>query len=133
MKTRLACLLVAFATLVAPDLAHACGTGAVQFADDFKTPDPGWVQGDQVKIGSGVITLLPTVSSYVTVYNPAYIFGDADFCVQSDFTKPEEVGGGLAFWITDTSGYFTFQIYMNGSWIAAKSGHPLDQHQLRPF
>ena len=120
MKTRLACLLVAFATLVAPDLAHACGTGAVQFADDFKSPDPGWDPGDQVKIGSGVITLLPPVNSYVTTYNPTYIFGDADVCVQikvSDFAKPEEVNGGLAFWVTDTSGYFTFQIYMNGSWM----------------
>jgi hypothetical protein len=53
MKTRLACLLVAFATLILPDLAYACGNGAVQFADDFKTPDAGWVHNDQVKIGSG--------------------------------------------------------------------------------
>ena len=40
MKTRLVCLLVAAcATFVVPDLAYACGTGAVLFADDFKTPD----------------------------------------------------------------------------------------------
>lgn len=35
MKTRIACLLVAFTTLVLPDIAYAyaCGNGAVQFAD----------------------------------------------------------------------------------------------------
>ena len=63
MKTHLACLLAAFVTLVAPDLAHACGTGAALFADDFKTPDAGWVHNADGKIGSGAITLLPPVKN----------------------------------------------------------------------
>ena len=119
MKTRLACLFVAIATLVLPDLAHACGDGAVQFADDFKTPDPGWLRNDYSTVDSGVITLRPTANRYYNEYNPSYIFGDADVCAQiklSDFTKPEQVGGGLEFWITDSSSYFTFIIHPSGAW-----------------
>jgi hypothetical protein len=90
MKTRVACLLVAFATLILPDLAYACGNGAVQFADDFKTPDAGWVHNDQVKIGSGAITLMPAMSKGETAYNTTYLFSDADVCAQikrNDFTN----------------------------------------------
>ena len=120
MKTHLACLLVAIATLVLPDLAHACGNGAVQFADDFKTPDSGWYHNDQVKIDGGAITLAPAVKKNTTVYNTSYIFGDADVCAQfklSDFTKPEQLGGGLMFWITDLNSFFLFNIKPNGNWL----------------
>jgi hypothetical protein len=119
MKTRLACLLVAFATLVLPELAHACGDGAVQFADDFKTPDAGWLHNDQVKIGSGAIALLPTVNKSTYAYNASYLFSDADVCIQikvSDFTKPEQLSGGLMFWMTDGNSYYLFRIYQNGVW-----------------
>jgi hypothetical protein len=119
MKTRLACLLVTCATLVVPNLAHACGNGAVQFADDFKAPDPGWPHTDQIKIGSGASTLLPPVNISVTAYNSTYLFSDADVCVQiksSDFTKPEQLSGGLMFWITNINSYFIFHIYPNGVW-----------------
>ena len=120
MKTHLACLLVAIATLVLPDLAHACGNGAVQFADDFKTPDSGWYHNDQVKIDGGAITLAPAVKKNTTVYNTSYIFGDADVCAQfklSDFTKPEQLGGGLMFWIADLNSFFLFNIKPNGNWL----------------
>ena len=123
MKTHLACLLVAFAILAVPDLAHACGNGAIQFADDFKTPDAGWSHGDNVKIGKGAITLLPFMNKGATAYNATYLFSDADVCAQiklSDFTKPEELGGGLMFWITDLSSYFVFQIYPHGFWKFAR-------------
>jgi hypothetical protein len=119
MKTHLACLLVAFATLVPPDLAHACGNGAVQFADDFKTPDAGWLHSDHGKIGSGAITLMPAADGTTSAYNAAYIFSDADVCVQikvSDFTKPEKLNGGLTFWVTDFNSYFLFAIYPDGTW-----------------
>jgi hypothetical protein len=119
MKTHLACLFVAFATLVLPNLAHACGIGAVQFADDFKNPDPGWIHNDYSTIDSGVITLRPTVNKYYNEYNTSYIFGDADVCAQiklNDFTKPEQLSGGLSFWITDQTNYYAFNIRPNGSW-----------------
>jgi hypothetical protein len=119
MKPHLACLLVAVATLVLPDLAHACGDGAVQFADDFKTPDPGWSHTTHGNVGSGAITLTPAVNAGTSAANDTYIFSDADVCAQiklSDFTKPEQVGGGLEFWITDSSSYFTFIIHPSGAW-----------------
>jgi hypothetical protein len=119
MKTRLACLFAAFVTLVVPDLAHACGNGAVQFADDFKTPDAGWIHNDHVKIGSGAITLMPTANHTTTTYNGTYIFSDADVCAQiklDDFTKPETVSAGIVFWVTDFDGYFVFDIRPNGVW-----------------
>ena len=119
MKTRLACLFVAFTTLVMPDLAHACGNGAVQFADDFKTPDPGWIHNDQVTIGSGAITLLPAANKSTYAYNASYLFSDADVCIQikpTDFTKPEQLSGGLMFWMTDGSSYYFFHIYPSGTW-----------------
>jgi hypothetical protein len=120
MKIRLACLLVACATLVLPDLAHACGNGAVQFADDFKTPDPGWIHNDLAKIGSGAAILLPPVNAGLGLYNATYIFSDADVCAQikfSDFTKPEQLSGGLMFWRTDSDSYYTFNIYPSGTWV----------------
>jgi hypothetical protein len=110
---------VAVATLVLPDLAHACGNGAVQFADDFKTPDAGWVLNDQVKIGSGAITLLPAVNGAIITTNRTYIFSDADVCAQiklSDFTKPDQSGAGLIFWIADFINYYVFTIRPNGVW-----------------
>jgi hypothetical protein len=119
MKTRLACLLVACATLVLPNLAYACGNGAVQFTDDFKTPDPGWIHNDQVKIGSGAITLTPAVNKSEVAYNTTYLFSDADVCVQTkpnDFTKPEQLSGGLMFWMTDMNSFFIFNIWPNGAW-----------------
>jgi hypothetical protein len=120
MKTRLACIFVAIATLVLPDLAHACGDGAVQFADDFKTPDPGWLRNDYSTVDSGVITLRPTANRYYNEYNPSYIFGDADVCAQiklNDFTKPEQLSGGLSFWITDSNSYYAFTIRPTGGWM----------------
>jgi hypothetical protein len=119
MKTRLACLFAAFATLVVPDLAHACGNGAVQFADDFKNPDAGWLHSDHSKIGSGAITLMPPVKAYTTAYNNIYLFSDADVCAQikvDDFAKPEQMSGGLMFWMTDTNNYYVFLIYPSGGW-----------------
>jgi Domain of Unknown Function (DUF1080) len=119
MKIRLAYLLVSCATLVLPDLAYACGNGGVQFADDFKKPDAGWPHSDQIKIGSGAITLLPAENTTSSVYNPSYIFSDADVCVQiktNDFTKPEELNGGLMFWITNNSSFYVFMISPNGAW-----------------
>ena len=119
MKTHLAYLLVACAALALPALAHACGNGSVQFADDFKTPDAGWIKTQHGKIGSGVITLTPAVNKNTTAYSATYIFGDADVCAQiklNDFTKPEGLGGGLMFWITDLNSYFVFKIYPNGVW-----------------
>jgi hypothetical protein len=120
MKTRFACLLVAFATLVLPDLAHACGNGAVQFADDFKTPDPGWRENsDDIKIGGGAITLLLAANAAATTYNSTYIFSDADVCVQiklTDFTKPEQLGAGLKFWVRSKNDYYFFRISPNGDW-----------------
>jgi hypothetical protein len=118
MKTRLACLLVASATLVLPDVAYACGNGGVQFADDFKKSDPGWIHSDHGKIGSGAITLMPAMGEYTSAYNASYIFSDADVCVQiklNDFAKPE-LSAGLMFWITDLSSYFLFKIYLDGTW-----------------
>jgi hypothetical protein len=123
MKTHLACLFAAFAVLVLPGLAHACGNGAVQFADDFKTPDAGWIHNDQVTIGSGAITLMPPVNKSAIAHNATYLFSDADVCVQiklRDFTKPEQLGGGLMFWVTDLYSYFIFQIYSNGDWKFAR-------------
>jgi hypothetical protein len=123
MKTHLACLFVAFTTLVVPDLAHACGNGTVQFADDFKTPDAGWLHNDDGKIGSGAITLLPPVNKGATAHNAAFLFSDADVCVQiklGDFTKPEQLSGGLIFWITDLNSYFNFLIYPNGVWAISR-------------
>jgi hypothetical protein len=119
MKTRLACLFVAIAPLFLPDLANACGNGAVQFADDFKTPDVGWIHNDQVKIGSGAITLMPVANRQETAYNNTYIFSDADICAQiklNDFTKPEQLGGGLMFWIADLNNYYVFNIRPDGVW-----------------
>jgi hypothetical protein len=119
MKTRLACLLVAVATLILPDLAHACGSGAVQFADDFRNPDAGWSYNDHGKISGGAITLMPVVNGGSAAYNTAYIFRDADVCVQikpTDFTKPEQLNAGLIFWITDTHNFYTFCISPNGHW-----------------
>jgi hypothetical protein len=119
MRTRLSRFLVAFATVVLPDLAHACGTGAVQFAEDLKTPDVGWIHNDQVKVGSGAIRMEPPVTTSTIAYNATYIFSDADVCVQmklTDFTKPELVSGGLMFWVTDPNSYFIFSIYPSGTW-----------------
>jgi hypothetical protein len=118
MKTRLACLLVASAILVLPDLAYACSNGGAQFADDFKKPDPGWIHSDHGKIGSSAITLMPAVAEYTSAYNASYIFSDADVCVQTkldDFTKPDELSGGLLFWVTDFSSYFLFKIYLDST------------------
>jgi hypothetical protein len=119
MKTYLACLVVAYATLVVPDLAHACGNGTVQFADDFKTPDAGWARGDDnIKMGSGALTLLPPLGQRQKTYNDSYIFSDADFCVQiklSDLTKPDTTGG-LMFWITDFNNHYAFMIHPDGTW-----------------
>jgi Domain of Unknown Function (DUF1080) len=119
MKTRLTCLLVAFATLILPDLAHACGTGVVQFADDFKTPDAGWEEAEHGKVRSGAITLTPSAGRNTFVYNRTYLFSDADVCAQSkvgDFTNPGKVSGGLTFWMTDDNNYYVFSIYPNGRW-----------------
>jgi hypothetical protein len=119
MKTRLACLLVAIATLVLPGLAHACGNGAVQFADDFKTPDAGWRHNDHVKIGNGAIAVSPLANRTEIADDTTYIFSDADVCARiklSDFTKPEQLSGGLSFWITDPNNYFAFNIYPTGHW-----------------
>ena len=120
MKTHLACLLVAAcATIVVPDLAYACGTGAVLFADDFKTPDAGWVHNADGKIGSGTITLLPPVKKQTTAHHGSYLFSDADVCVDlkpNDFTKPEELSGGLLFWMIDANSYYFFHIYPSGIW-----------------
>jgi hypothetical protein len=119
MKTHLACLFAAFTTLVAPDLAHACGNGAVQFADDFKTPDAGWVKAEHGKIGSGVITLAPVAGHSTILHNTTYIFSEADVCVQmklNDFTKPEDLSGGLMFWVTDLNSYYIFHVYPTGIW-----------------
>jgi hypothetical protein len=119
MKTRLACLFVAIATLFLPDLANACGNGAVQFADDFKTPDAGWIQNSPIEIGSGAITLTPPANRSFTAYNASYLFSDADVCVQiklNDFTKPETVNAGIVFWVTDFDGYFIFDLRPSGVW-----------------
>jgi hypothetical protein len=119
MKTHLACFFAAFTTLVAPDLARACGNGAVQFADDFKNPDAGWIHSDNGKIGNGVITLMPAVKAYTSAYNRTYLFGDADVCAQikiDDFAEPEQLSGGLMFWMTETNNYYVFSIYPNGGW-----------------
>jgi hypothetical protein len=119
MKTHLACLFAAFAALVLPGLAHACGNGAVQFADDFKTPDAGWTHNDLNKIDGGAITLLPPLNNSTYAYNTTYIFSDADVCAQiklNDFTKPEQLNGGLMFWITNSTSLYTFTIAPNGAW-----------------
>ena len=120
MKTHLACLLVAIATLVLPGLAHACGNGAVQFADDFKTPDAGWRHNDHVKIGNGAIAVSPLANRTEIADDTTYIFSDADVCARiklSDFTKPEQLSGGLSFWITDSNSYYAFTIRPTGGWM----------------
>lgn len=119
MKTRLACLLVAYVTLVLPDLAHACGNGAVQLADDFKTSNADWIFGDHVKISGGAITLLPAVNAAATAYNTTFILGDADLCVQiklDDFTKPKRLSAGVMFRMLVSNKTFAFDIFPTGGW-----------------
>jgi hypothetical protein len=119
MKTRLACLLVVSAAVALPNLAHACGNGAVQLADDFKTPNDDWIFGDDVKISGGAITLLPAVNAATTAYNAAFILGDADICVQitlNDFTKPRQLSAGIVFRMLFPNETFGFDIFPTGGW-----------------
>lgn len=119
MKSHFAKLLLVFPFLL-PVGAHACGSGAVQYSDNFNPPNSGWGKSTaQNKKGNGLIAIkaIPGNSSYTM--NGTYLFSDADICVRAKVLgiKPSDTpSGGLLFWAADVKSYYVFVIRPDGNW-----------------
>ncbi len=124
MKRMFGSMAVAMTLLALPGIGSACGNGAVQFSDNFKTPDPGWGQSTSfVKIGGGQVQITPAVNTADFVYNQPLLYTQADACVSvaiGDLTKPGEMSGGLVFWIQDNTHYYIFTERANGTWFVTR-------------
>jgi hypothetical protein len=109
---------------VAAEPVPMAGTGckplrAAAFADDFKSPDPGWAvrSGGPISFADGALILAPAArSNYRQLYS-SLVFRSASVCtlIKSPSQLPSNlIYGGLAFWAASTVNHYTAAVYPDG-------------------
>ncbi len=107
----------ALASLGIADLALACGSGKVNYADTFDTFSSDWgKQGDVMKLKSGELTFTQVDGKSFSVFALPE-FRNIDFCVNLKVTESTAHGesyGGIMFWTRDIDHFYGFQITPDG-------------------
>jgi hypothetical protein len=122
------CLKIAAAGLLA--LCSAAGTASAcqhdakaLFDENFKSPDPGWGQADNVAAFTpDGLALTPPVSGSAWRWNASYSMAKNDWCVEvmnptklPDPPDEDAVGAvGLWFWDKDQQNFYTAKITLYG-------------------
>jgi len=104
--------------------AVACQRSAnALFDDNFKNPDPGWGQADNVAaFTSAGLALTPPVSGSAWRWNTNFSMSHGDWCVEvvnpaklPDPPDEDAVGAvGVWFWDKDSQNFYTAAITLDG-------------------
>jgi hypothetical protein len=104
--------------------ASACQHDSNPLLDDnFKNPDPGWGQADNVAAFTpDGLALTPPVSGSAWRWNANYSMANADWCIEvmnpvklPDPADEDTVGAvGVWFWDKDSQNFFTATITLDG-------------------
>jgi hypothetical protein len=116
--------------------SRACQGDKMLLSEDFSFADASWGDhSDNFAIKDGSAILKPDSERGYKALDNAFLFDDVDICLTVtalEIAKPEESGGGLAFWAQDyqntyvvllaTNGYFKIGRLVNAAWVNS----PLD-------
>jgi hypothetical protein len=105
--------------VVAAHAAFGCAANAgVTFKDDFKAPTSRWaVDGNHSYFANGQLVLKPEPNGTTSVNVKESSLKSATFCldIKSPADPNTDLAGGLMFWRTDTSNYFTALVGPDGT------------------
>jgi TIR domain len=103
--------------------ANSCQeNAAVEFVDEFSTPDPGWgASNDSHFFKDGRMVLQPSRNSGVSWIFSPLVFERGVVCaeVKSPSTVKTPDGGakgGVVFWASDSRNFYVAQLYVDGSY-----------------
>jgi hypothetical protein len=98
--------------------AYACGTGEVQFEDNFDELDPSWGDGgESLKVADGQLQIITTSPQTFRAISHFSLYGDADVCVKTVHVKgPEDQSStGIVYWFADPQNFYWFAISSAGT------------------
>jgi hypothetical protein len=114
-------------------ISATCKPGAASFYDDFHKEDRGWnfITGDVIHYADGQLVVTPHPNRSITPEYLSLRYENATVCshIKSppQVTAMDQTSGGVVFWATNTSNFYTAQIrpdgdywigrLINGNWI----------------
>jgi hypothetical protein len=99
--------------------AYACGTGEIQFEDNFDELDPSWGDGgESLKVVDGQLQIITTSPQTFRAISHFSVYGDADVCVTTVHVKgPEDQSStGIVYWFADPQNFYWFAISTAGTY-----------------
>lgn len=109
---------VAVALALLATAGMACEGQEVQFEDQFEDTLGGWDRSEERKVTDGRFTL--TMQGYQgwTSLNRAFVFEEADTCVETIWANDEVPlsGAGVIIWAKDYDNFYLLELLSNGKY-----------------